>query len=150
MQVTGGSVDDFVATVTPQVRRHDAATLIEMFRRVTGLEPELWGTIIGFGACHYLYPTGTQGDMPLAAFSPRKASMTLYLMEGFDGYADELAALGPHTVSKACLYIKDLSKVDLAIVEKMVTHSYELTLDNGFDGMDITITDGPGAAGAAR
>ena len=77
--------------------------------------------------------------MPLAAFAPRRASTTIYLMEGFDGYATELAALGPHTVSKACLYIKDLAKVDFAVLEDLISRSYERTLNDGFDGMTITV-----------
>lgn len=150
MQVTDDSVDDFVEAVLPAVRRRDAETLVALYRRVTGLEPQMWGTIIGFGSCHYVYPTGTRGDMPLAAFSPRKASMTIYLMEGFDGYADELAALGPHTISKACLYVKDLTAIDLTVLEKMIAHSYELTLNDGFPGMELTITHGPATSGSKR
>lgn len=139
MNITEGSVAEFVAGVAPAVRRRDAETLVELYTRVTGLEATLWGTIVGFGACHYVYPTGNSGDMPLAAFAPRKASSTLYLMEGFDGYAAELAALGPHTISKACLYIKDLSAVDLTVVEKLVRTSYERTLADDFPGMSLTV-----------
>lgn len=139
MKITGGSVDEFVAAVTPAVRRRDAQTLVELYARVTGLEPELWGTIIGFGACHYVYPTGNSGDMPIAAFAPRKASSTIYLMEGFDDFADELAALGPHTVSKGCLYIKDLAAVDLTVLESMIRSSYDRTLADAFPGITITL-----------
>lgn len=71
MKPTGGSVAAFIADVTPERRRRDAETLTALLQEVSGREPELWGTIIGFGSCHYRYPTGTEGDMPVLAFAPR-------------------------------------------------------------------------------
>jgi hypothetical protein len=53
MQKTGGDVAEYVSRVTPAKRRRDAETMIAMLRDVTGREPELWGSIIGFGSCHY-------------------------------------------------------------------------------------------------
>lgn len=143
MKPTGGSVEEFVASVTPAKRQRDALTLIGLYRDVTGMEPALWGTIIGFGGCHYRYPTGTEGDMPLSAFAPRKASSTIYTLDGFDVFADELAALGPHTISKACLYIKDLEQVDLNVLRRIIERSFRSALDDALPGIEITVTDGP-------
>jgi hypothetical protein len=97
-------------------------------RRVPGHPPTMWGpSIIGFGSYHYVYESGREGDAAAVGFSPRKASTTVYLADGFDGYADELARLGPHTLGKSCLYLKDLSKVDLGVLEEMVRRSYAVT-----------------------
>lgn len=126
MQPTGGSVAGFVAEVAPAKRRRDAETLIAMMREVTGREPELWGTIVGFGSCHYRYPTGTEGDMPLLGFAPRKAASTIYLDDA-GAHTEALAALGPHTTSVACLYIKDLERVDLAVLRGILTASFAAT-----------------------
>ena len=44
----------------------------------------MWGpSIIGFGSYHYKYESGREGDMPLIAFSQRKAATVLYGMTGF-------------------------------------------------------------------
>lgn len=143
MKPTGGSVDEFIAAVEPAKRRRDAETLVELYREVTGMEPALWGTIIGFGACAYRYPTGNTGDMPLSAFAPRKAASTIYTMTGFDAFGAELLALGPHSVSKACLYLKDLEQNDLAVLRRVVERSFRDAVDDALPGVEITVTDGP-------
>jgi len=80
-------------------------------------------TIVGFGTYHYEYDSGRSGDAPAASFSPRKAATTVYLPDGIDLHP-ELAELGPHTTGVGCLYLKDLSKVDLALLERVVDTSY--------------------------
>lgn len=142
MERTGVDVGAHLSAVTPAVRRRDAETLVDLFSEVTGRRPEMWSSgIVGFGACHYRYPTGTEGDMPLAAFAPRKASMTVYLLEGSAEHADALARLGPHTTSVSCLYLKDLGTVDLEVLRGLVAESYAWTLAGGSDGIEITILD---------
>ncbi len=85
----------------------------------------MWGpTIVGFGTYHYRYPSGREGDMAATGFSPRTAAMTVYFADGFDGYAEDLAALGPHSLGKGCLYLKDLTRIDLAILDRMIRASY--------------------------
>ena len=91
---TDGDVDAFLATVQPEVRRRDALALRALMERVTGQPARLWGpSIVGFGRYHYRYPSGREGEMAAAAFSPRKASTTVYVVDGFEGYAAELARL---------------------------------------------------------
>lgn len=140
MQPTGTSVDEFLAAVTPAVRQRDAHRLIELYRAVTGLEPEMWGTIVGFGACEYRYPTGTTGAMPLGAFAPRKASLTIYTMSDFSEFSDQLQRLGTHTISKACLYIKNLDGIDIDALREIVEASYLAALRDELPGMEITVT----------
>jgi len=133
MKPTGGSVDEFIAAVTPQTRQRDALVLIDMLREITGLEPELWGTIVGFGECHYRYPTGTEGDMPRAGFSPRKGATTVYTM-GSDFYANELASLGPHTVGASCIYVKDFTKIDLDVLRGILEADFARVSQDGDHG----------------
>ncbi len=140
MEKTGGSVAAFIAEVTPAVRRRDAETLVALLSEVSGREPELWGTIIGFGSCHYRYPTGNEGDMPVLAFAPRKAASTIYL-DRADRHAEPLSALGPHTTSVACLYIKDLEKVDQAVLRGILADVLAWTEAGGDDYAQITVTD---------
>jgi len=139
---TGLDVGAHLSAVPPAVRRRDAETLVDLYSEVTGRRPEMWSSgIVGFGACHYRYPTGTEGDMPLAAFAPRKASMTVYLMEGFAEHADTLARLGPHTTSVSCLYLKDLSAVALDVLRELVAESYAWAATGGSEGIEITPLD---------
>lgn len=130
---TSVAIEDFLATVSPE-RAAEARQLIAIMERISGKPPVMWGpSIIGFGAVHYSYTSGREGDMPHLGFSPRKANLTIYFMEGFEAYADELAVIGPHKISKACLYVTNLSKIDTAVLTRMIKHSYD-TYNGGTDG----------------
>ena len=122
---TDGDVDAFLAAVQPDHRRRDAVALRTLMERVTGQPARLWGpSIVGFGRYHYRYASGREGEMAAASFSPRRASTTVYVVDGFAAYTDELARLGPHTLGAACLYLKRLDDVDLGVLEEIVRRSY--------------------------
>ena len=121
---TAASVDKHLAAVATDAQRADAQSLIALMRRVTREEPKMWGpSIIGFGTYHYRYESGREGDAALAGFAIRKSDLTVYITAGFDGQEALLATLGKHKVSKACLYIKRLSDIDLKILAKLVSRS---------------------------
>ena len=116
---------EYVAAVTHTRRRRDAQTLLELFGRITGESPVLWGpSIVGFGQYHYKYASGREGDAPAAGFSPRTAAMSIYLADGISAHEDALAQLGEFTSGVGCLYIKNLDRVDLAVLESIVRASY--------------------------
>ncbi len=122
-QPTGVSIASFLETVSDK-RREEAYVLIDIMQKISGEKPHMWGpSIIGFGTEHYKYETGREGDMPCLAFSPRKASITVYF-EGFDNYADELAVLGKQKNSVSCLYINKLEDINLDILRKMLEKSF--------------------------
>lgn len=129
----GEDVQAYLAAVPSPRRRRDAVTLTEMMERVTGEEPRLWGSIVGFGEYHYRYQSGREGDVAAAAFAARKAASTIYLPDGVGAHTDLLEKLGPHTTGVGCLYIKDLEDVDLAVLEAIVARSYA-TLTSGTFG----------------
>ena len=115
----------FVDAVPGATRRRDAETLLELFGRITHEPPRMWySTIIGFGSYHYKYESGREGDAGAAGFSPRKASSTIYLPEGVGAHAEALTKLGPHKSGVGCLYITNLDKVDLGVLEGILTESY--------------------------
>lgn len=125
MSETDDAVLSFIAAVPSAERRRDAETLLAMISRITGETPHLWGpTIIGFGSYHYKYASGREGDAPAAGFSPRKAATTVYLADGVGSYARQLEGLGEHTTGVSCLYMKNLDKVNLALLEEIITESY--------------------------
>jgi hypothetical protein len=125
-QKTQASVEEFLALVEGAGRRADAQAVCALMREVTGVEPVMWGpSIVGFGEYHYVYGSGRTGDWPAAAFSPRKAALTVYLSEGFEEQADLMSRLGKYTTSKACLYIKKLSDVDTDVLSELVRQDFE-------------------------
>ena len=123
-QKTGESVEDFLNSVEDEQRRADSFKVLEMMRSLSGAAPEMWGpAIVGFGSMPYKYASGREIEWMEIAFSPRKANLTLYLTEGFDGYEEMLARLGKHKVSKACLYIRRLSDVDEEVLKEIIAAS---------------------------
>ncbi|GGY50541.1 DUF1801 domain-containing protein [Parvularcula lutaonensis] len=117
-------VDAFLASVEDEVKRADSIVLKEMMERITGAPAKMWGSsIVGFDSYEYTNTTGKPQRWMLTGFSPRKANLSVYIMNGFDRYKDELAALGKHKTAKSCLYIKRLSDVDLAALEDLVAKS---------------------------
>lgn len=130
-ETTEAPVADFIAAVPDERRRDEAAIVDAMHRRVTGLEPKMWGpSIIGYGSYDYVYDSGHSGTMCRAGFSPRKAAMTLYLMGHYGDRQNEadalLARLGKHKTGKSCLYINKLADVDLGVLEKLVVLSWNI------------------------
>jgi len=115
----------FLEKVTPAGRRRDAMTMLELMREVTGLEPRMFGpSIVGFGEYAYEYASGHRGIAPAASFSPRKNATVVYLPDGFGAHADALAKLGPHTTGAGCLYLKDLTKLDLDVLASILRASF--------------------------
>ena len=79
--------------------------------------------MIGFGRYHYRYESGHEGDFLITGFSPRKASLVVYILPGYDDISDDLARLGKHKIGKSCLYINKLADIDLEVLEKIVAES---------------------------
>lgn len=125
--VNDADVTKFINQVTDETKRQDTFTLLEIFSRITGEEPKMWGSsIIGFGQYHYKSEKSRQeGDWMLTGFSPRKQNLTLYIMPGFDNYTDLLKYLGKHKTSKGCLYINKLADVDQKTLEKLIQKSFK-------------------------
>lgn len=130
-KATEVTVADFVAAI-PEARRREEAEIIDtMHRRVTGLDPKMWGpSIIGYGSYDYLYDSGRSGTMCRAGFSPRKSAMTLYVLGHYLDRQPEadalLARLGKHKNGTSCLYINKLADVDLEVLEKLVSLSWDV------------------------
>jgi hypothetical protein len=123
---TEASVDDFIASIEDPIRRADAEKTLEMYKRITGERAIMWGpAIVGFGSEPLKYATGRELDWPLAAFSPRKQNMTLYVICSSPEQPGLLEKLGRHSTSLSCLYIKKLSDVDEKVLEAVVKDSYE-------------------------
>ncbi len=122
-QKTDASVDQFLSSM-PENRQGDCRTLLELMQKAAGAPPKLWGSsLVGFGDYHYTYASGREGDWFLTGFSPRKANLTLYVLNGFPGQEDLLENLGKHKVGKGCLYINKLEDVHLPTLKKLIASS---------------------------
>jgi hypothetical protein len=121
---TDASVEEFLSAVEHRQRREDGFELLDIMKQVTKEEPVMWGpSIVGFGSYHYRYESGREGDMPKTGFSPRKQSLTVYIMPGFEKHTDLLEKLGKHKLGKSCLYINKLADVDRAILKEIIRKS---------------------------
>lgn len=121
-----GDVDDFLASVENDRRRRDAIAMKEIMTRLSGSEARMWGpSIVGFGEYHYTSGSGKRTAWMRTGFAPRKQALTLYIMDGFTEYESLLEQLGPHSTGRACLYLKDLSKVDADVLETLIATSLE-------------------------
>ncbi len=125
-KATTKSVTDFLDTVEPEVRRNDGFKLLELFTRATGRDPILWGSnIIGFGKYHYKSERSRQeGDWMMVGFSPRKAKLSLYVLNGSAEVESLLSKLGKHKAAVGCLYINKLADVDETVLEELVRRSF--------------------------
>lgn len=125
-QQTRASVETFLNGVKDKVRAADSRVVLQLMRKVTGEQPKMWGPgIIGFGTYHYKYDSGREGDFLRIGFSPRAQALTLYIMGGFPRYETLMARLGKYKTGKSCLYIKQLSDVDLKVLEELSLASWQ-------------------------
>jgi hypothetical protein len=125
-KLTKASVEKFLNAIKDKKRRDDCFAVMELMKTITKEYPKMWGTsIVGFGTYHYVYASGREGDWPVAAFSPRKQNLTLYLMPGFEKYSELMGKLGKYTTGKSCLYINQLEDVDQGALKKLITRSVQ-------------------------
>ena len=97
---------DYLTTLASAQRREEGEFLIDLLERISGERAMMWGTsIIGF--------------------SPRSTKLSIYLVDGASRDAALLEQLGPHSTGKACLYVKRLTDVDLAVLEQLCVASLE-------------------------
>lgn len=118
------SVTAYINAIEDPERRKDCKTLVTMMTKVTTAKPKMWGpSIIGFGSYHYKYDSGHEGDSCVVGFASRAAAISVYIMGDFPERSTLLGKLGKHKMAKACLYIRRLADVDLAVLEKLVAGS---------------------------
>ena len=117
-------IEKFLDNVKDEKKRNDSYKILDLMKRITKEKPVMWGpSIIGFGSYHYKYASGREGDFFLTGFSPRKQSLTLYIMSGFNGYEELMKKLGKYKTGSSCLYINKLEDVDLKVLKTLITES---------------------------
>lgn len=119
--VTNADVVEFIQTFANNDRKiSESLELLELMEKWSGYKAKMWGpSIIGFGAYHYKYASGHEGDAPIIGFSPRKAAFSLYVYTPLPEIDELLEQLGKFKQSKACTYVNKLSDIDLSVLEKI-------------------------------
>ncbi len=122
---TGKDVTGFInEDVDNEQKKKDSIRLIELMKEWSGFDPSMWGpTIIGFGNYHYKYASGHEGDAPILGFSPRKAAFSLYVYSPTERSEEILAELGKFKMSKACIYVKKLSDINISTLHELCMES---------------------------
>ncbi len=125
-KVNNASVKDFLNSIEDEQKKSDSFELLNIYEEITGEKAKMWGTsIVGFGQYHYKSERSTQeGDWPLAGFSPRKQSLTLYMMRVADNLDELISKLGKNKISGGCLYIKRLSDVDMKVLKEIIKKAF--------------------------
>ncbi|WP_375562906.1 DUF1801 domain-containing protein [Bernardetia sp. OM2101] len=128
---TENSVEDFLNSIENEQRKKDAWEALEVMKSITGLNPKMWGdSMVGFGSYHYKYESGREGDYFITGFAPRKANLSIYIIDGFTKYQDLLDKLGKHKTSVSCLYITKLDKIDKEVLKEIITKSFNYMCEN--------------------
>lgn len=118
---TSSSVAGFIDSIPDEQKRKDSSVILKLMEKATKEKPKMWGSsMIGFGDVRYKSPTtGREVDWFKIGFSPRKANLSLHLID-LQRHADALTKLGKHKTGGGCLYINKLEDVDIKILEKII------------------------------
>ncbi len=119
---TSLSVKDFIDGITDEQKRKDSHTILKLMEKAMKEKPKMWGSsMIGFGDVRYKSPaTGREVDWFKIGFSPRKANLSLHLID-LQRHAESLTKLGKFKTGSGCLYINKLEDVDMKVLEKIIT-----------------------------
>ncbi|MGZ8541623.1 MAG: DUF1801 domain-containing protein [Chitinophagaceae bacterium] len=123
-KATSSSVASFIDSIPDEQKRKDSLVILKMMEKATKEKPKMWGSsMIGFGYKRYKSPaTGREVDWFKMGFSPRKANLSLHLID-IQRHADALSKLGKHKTGVGCLYINKLEDVDIKVLEKMINEA---------------------------
>lgn len=120
-KITNENPRNYLNTLTDRQQREDCFKILDMMKRSTGEEPEMWGpAIIGFGHRTLRYESGRELDWMVIGFAPRKSNITLYALGGSAERTSLLDKLGKYKTGKGCLYIKRLSDVDTSVMQQLI------------------------------
>ena len=125
-QKNAASIENFLNAVDHPTRQQDSFEILEIMREITGDQGSMWGSsIVGFGDFSYTNTTKKDYKWFKTGFSPRKQSLTLYVMDGFEDYEEILSRLGKHSTGKSCLYINKLDDINRDVLRELIKSSVD-------------------------
>lgn len=120
------TVEQYIKSIADPRVEQDTRVIYDLMSRISGEEPILYGVgTIGFGVYKFEYESGRKGESHTLAFYPRKGKITIYLTDGTKRYAEQLSKLGKYTSTGYCVYIKQLSDIDLSVLQSILAESYK-------------------------
>lgn len=129
------TVGQYIASIDDETTQKDAQALADLMHRISGKEPILYGIgTIGYDVFKYEYASGRKGESHTLGFYPRKGKITVYLSDGTARYTELLAKLGKHTITGYCVYFKQLSDIELPVLEQILEESYKNIATKSKDG----------------
>lgn len=121
---TDARVEDYLLARGSEQQRADCRELIALLRKATRQPPRMWGpSIVGFGSYRYTYESGHSGEAPLAGFAIRGRELVIYLALEQAERKSLLPKLGPHRMTKSCLYVRRLADLDRSVLGQLVVGS---------------------------
>lgn len=122
-KVTKASVAKYIGDIADPQRRADCKRVAAMMQKATGAKAEMWGpSIVGFGRWRFRGRKDA-AEWPRLAFSPRKANLTLYVLNGFKGQDALLAKMGSPACGISCVYVKRLDDLHVPTLAKVMAES---------------------------
>jgi hypothetical protein len=120
------SVESFIDSIADEQKRKDSYVVLRLMEKAMKEKAKMWGaSMIGFGNIRYKSPaTGREVDWFKIGFSPRKANLSLHLID-LKRHEEAFKKLGKHKTGGGCVYINKLEDVDLKVLEKMINDSIE-------------------------
>jgi hypothetical protein len=94
-----------------------------------GLKPVIVHGMLGYGAYHYRYDSGREGDSATVCLASQKNYISLYVMGEEDGgyLAEKNAArLGKVSVGKCCIRFKKLEDLNLPVALELIKRAAQL------------------------
>jgi Domain of unknown function (DU1801) len=118
---TSLSAEDFINSIGDEQKRKDSFVILTLMENAMKEKPKMWGSsMIGFGDVRYKSPaTGREVDWFKIGFSPRKANLSLHLID-LKRHADAMIKLGKHKTGGGCIYINKLEDIDIKVLEKII------------------------------
>ena len=119
---TAASAEDYINCIGSKEKINDSFIILKIMEKASKEKPKMWGaSLIGFGNLVYKSPkTGREVEWFKIGFSPRKANLSIYLMD-LKKHADALKKLGKHKTGAGCLYINKPEDIDIKILGEMIT-----------------------------
>jgi Domain of unknown function (DU1801) len=125
---TDPGVEEYIAAL-PADRRDVVRAVHETVRdAVPELEVRMWDSFIGYGAYHYRYASGREGDWFPIGLANQKRYVSLYLCAADEnGYLAENNAdrLGKVSVGKSCIRFRKLEDLNLDAVSELCRRAAE-------------------------
>ncbi|HEU5474569.1 MAG TPA: DUF1801 domain-containing protein [Actinophytocola sp.] len=128
--ISDATTHDEYLDALPEPRRTDLRALHELIRgAVPELEPTMRFGIPAYGAYHYRYASGREGDSAVISFASNKRYVSLYVTGGPPGgyLAESYAPRLPNaSVGKSCIRFRRLSDLDrdtlVSLFKEAVAH----------------------------